>query len=339
MIDKSIYWSKDKILSYNKLWNFVIGARGIGKTYSMTKWCITDYINNGKQSCWGMRYLKELDKAISGFFSEMQYIFEGYEFKIEGYTAYIRYTKDAIDSKEVKWEEFIYFYALSERSLKAISHPNVNKIIFDEFIPIPGVPYLKNEVERFAEYYFTIDRGMRGTRAIFLSNMVTTASPYFSYFHVKVPSIGYISSYDEIAIENCKNEPFANVMKNSRFGKLMKNTHYSDYAIDNESFIDLNTFVIPRDKKAKCLIRIDTSMGKLYIWLYQQFLWISKQGNCKNIVWAVDDASHNVGSERADFAGSLGRRFIRSHYANGTLYFDSDDAKAVFMATCGCFTK
>jgi len=128
-------------------------------------------------------------------------------------------------------------------------------------------------------------------------------------------------------------------MHSTRFGKLMEGTHYASYAIDNESLIDLTTFVIERPKKAKCIIRIDTSMGTLYMWIYQMHLWISKKGNPACATWSADDASHKEGSERADFAGSLGRRFLRSHYANGTLYFDNEDAKATFMAACANLIK
>ena len=45
------------------------------------------------------------------------------------------------------------------------------------------------------------------------------------------------------------------------------------------------------------------------------------------------------GAERADFASSIGRKFIKAHYANGTLFFDSDDAKAIFMGSRTQFIK
>lgn len=335
------YWSKNKILSYNKLWNFIIGARGIGKTYAFKKWAIDDYIRNRKKCCWGMRYLREIDRIVmrSKFFDDIKHNYNGYEFKIENYIGYIRYIGDSIDPKNVAWEDFINFFALSERSLKAISDPDVNKIIFDEFIPIPGIPYLKDEVERFAEYYFTIDRGFRGTRAIFLSNMVSTVSPYFTYFNIKLPEKGKIYSGNEIAVENCDNKPFAKMMHDSRFGRLMSGTHYADYAIDNSTLIDLSTFVIPRDKHAKCLIKILTDMGTLYLWIYKCNVWLSTRGDSTAPAWSTSESTHTEGAERADFAGSIGRKFIKAHYANGTLFFDSDNAKAIFSGACTQFIK
>lgn len=335
------YWSKDKILSYNKLFNFVIGARGIGKTYSCKDWAIKDYIRTGHKTCWGMRYIKEIDKAINHnkFFSDILDKYEDYEFKIENYTGFMRYIKDAIDPKDIPWEPFITFYALSERSLKAISDPDVNKIILDEFMPLPGIPYLKGEVERFIEYYYTISRATRNVRAVFIGNSTSIVSPYFSYFGVKAPKPGKISASEEIAIENAKNVAFEQAMYNTRFGKLINNTHYAKYAIENESLLDLTTFVVPRDKKARCLVRIKTTMKDMWLWIYKCNVWVSLRGDSNAPIWSIGDAAHTEGAERADFAGSIGRKIIRSHYANGTLYFDSDEAKAIFMSTCMMFTK
>ena len=149
----NIYWSKNRRLSYNKLWNFVVGARGIGKTYACKDWSINDYIKNGKKTCWGMRYLREVDRIVmrSKFFDDIKNKYEGYEFKIENYIGYIRYVGNSIETRDIPWEDFINFFALSERSLKAISNPDVNKIIFDEFIPLPGIPYLKDEEDTATE--------------------------------------------------------------------------------------------------------------------------------------------------------------------------------------------
>ena len=80
----NIYWSKNRILSYNKLWNFVVGARGIGKTYACKDWAINDYIKNGKKTCWGMRYLREVDRIVmrSKFFDDIKNEYKIYNKKI-----------------------------------------------------------------------------------------------------------------------------------------------------------------------------------------------------------------------------------------------------------------
>ena len=96
----NIYWSKNRILSYNKLWYFVAAARGIGKTYACKDWTINDYIKNGKKACWGMRYLREVDRIVmrSKFFDDIKNKYKDYEFKIENYIGYIRYVGNSIDT-------------------------------------------------------------------------------------------------------------------------------------------------------------------------------------------------------------------------------------------------
>ena len=340
-IDNKIRWNRSKILSYNKLFNFVIGARSIGKTYDCKKWAIDDWIRKGKKTAWVMRYKTEIDSIStnSKFFEDILGAYKNYEFKIEGGVGYTREVVPGADPKGIPWESFISFKALSETALKAISDPEVNKMIFDEFIPLPGIRYLNNEVEKFLEYYFTISRD-RDIRCIFLGNNVTTVSPYFTYFNVHPPKEGEIATFDEIAIENCKNEAFTQAMNNTRFGKLVKGTHYADYAIDNKSLVDLDTFVTDRPKQSKCVVRIDSQMGTMYLWMARpKSLFVSKSGNPNITTWAVDESSHGEGKERVDFAGTFACSLIKNHYRQGTLFFDSAEVKATFMIVCQKFLK
>lgn len=334
-ISNNVRWSKNKLLSFNKLWSFVIGARAVGKTFAAKKWAIDDYIKKGGKTVWVMRWKTEIEEITKDgkFFDDIREFYPNYDFKIEGkHTAFIKKLDKDIPDTEIPWERFMTFKALSERSLKAISDPTVTKMIFDEFLPIPGVPYLSNEVERFLEFYFTISRD-RPLRALFIGNNVTTASPYFSYFNVKLPKEGEFFLSDEIAIENCKNEPFKQAMRNTRFGNLVKGTKYAKYAIENESFVDLNTFVMDRPKNAKCIIRLSSSMGDLYMWTAQPAaLFISTNGDPNLPVWALDERSHNERSELVDFASSIASSLIKQHYRGGTLFFDSSEAKAIFQS-------
>lgn len=333
-IDNKIRWNRNKILSYNKLWSFVVGARAIGKTFNCKKWAIDDYIKNCKCAYWVMRYKTEIDSITKNnkFFDDISSFYPNILFKIEGGEGALKRLKDGVNESDIPWETFVRFKALSERSIKAISDPSVNKIVFDEFIPIPGVPYLKDEVERFLEFYFTISRD-RAIRAVFLGNNVTTVSPYFSYFNVKLPDEGEFSVYDEIVIENCKNEAFKNAMKGTRFGKLISGTRYSDYAIENKSFVDMNTFVMDRPADAKCIVRMSSAMGNLYLWHAKpNSIFISKKGDPECPTWALDEISHNENSERVDFASSFATNLIKRHYRMGTMFFDSAEAKAIFMA-------
>ena len=328
MIDNSVRWTKNRISGYNKLFNFVIGQRGVGKTYNLKYTAINDYLRKKSKTIWVMRYATEIDAITqhSKFFDDILPQFKEYEFKIESKTGYVKI--------EDTWERFITFKALSETSLKAISDPTVNLMVYDEFIPIPGVHYLKNEVERFLEYYLTISRG-RDLKVYFLANNISAVSPYFSYFHVSMPKEGDIFAGEEIAIENVRNEQYKSAMHKTRFGNLVHGTHYEQYSIDNESLEDISTFITDRPKNARCLIRMVSSMGDVYLWFAQPYsIHISRKGDPGAIQWAMDEKSHNENSKRMDFAGTYATNLIKSAYREGKLFFDSPEAKSLFNSTC-----
>ena len=326
MIDNSVRWNKSRIAGYNKLFNFVVGQRGVGKTYDLKTTAISSYLKSGSRCAWVMRYQTEIDAITenSKFFDDVLQRY-GNEFKIENKTGYIK--KDEFD-------RFITFKALSESSLKAISDPTVNLIVFDEFVPIPGVRYLKNEVERFLEYYLTISRG-RDVKCYFLANNVSPVNPYFSYFHAVLPEEGKIWTSDEIAIENVANEPYKQAMKQTRFGRLVRGTHYEEYSIDNQSLEDVVTFITDRPRNARCMVRMDSAYGILYLWFAQPYsLHISQRGDPNAIRWAFDEKSHTEKSARVDFAGTYAMNLIKNAYRQGKLFFDTPEAKSLFFMAC-----
>ena len=315
-------------MSYNALFSFVVGARSVGKTFQFKYYRIREFIKKSRKTFWIMRYRKELDSALESgkFFEDVSKFFPECEFRVKGNIGSIK-----IDNE---WFEFITFKALSETSIKAVSDPDVDMIVFDEFIPIPSIRHLPGEVEKFLELYFTISRD-RDIRAVFLANNVTISSPYFSYFHIKLPEKGQIISLGEIAIENVKNPTFKEHMEKTRFGRLISGTKYSSYAISNETFVDLDTFVLPMPSNAKCVVNLRTDVGSLYLWVARPAsLFISHRGCDCAIEWAVGENSHGENMERVDFAGSYARKLISANYRVGTLFFDSKQAKADFMQTC-----
>ena len=39
-----MYWDINNSLSYNRLFNFIVGARGVGKTYGAKRWAINSFM-------------------------------------------------------------------------------------------------------------------------------------------------------------------------------------------------------------------------------------------------------------------------------------------------------
>ena len=329
----SVYYDKSKLLGYNRLFNFVIGARGIGKTYAFKSWAVTDYLSNGNRTWWVMRFRTETDKITTGsrFFADITDRFPDLSFKIESYIGYLK--RDSDPESEKDWEPFISFQSLSESAVKAISDPKCNKIVFDEFIPIPGVRHLKNEVEKFLEFYFTISRG-RDVRAFFLANNVTIASPYFTYFKIK-PGNKEFTQYPEIVIQNARQQAFTERMKLTRFGKLIDRTHYSDYAIDNKSLADSESFVDPKiPQRNREIFRLKSEYGVFVIYVCQPAsLYIRKTTAPANgtVVYAVDLTLHDETTIALSTQYKMVKTMINRYYSEGLMIFSDVATKSEFL--------
>ena len=68
--DKDIYWNPYNALSYNKMFNFIVGGTGIGKTFAMKKFCLGRFKKYREQFMWLRRY-DEDNKDILTFFGQV----------------------------------------------------------------------------------------------------------------------------------------------------------------------------------------------------------------------------------------------------------------------------
>ena len=175
----SIYYNLGELLSYNCLFNFVIGNRGGGKTYGFKDWAIKDFLKNGNQFIYLRRYKSELVDSDK-FFSDIQLAYPDHDFKVDGRTF------------KIDDEVAGYAVALSTAlTKKSVPYPLVNKIGFDEFLVDKGaIHYLPNEVTAFLEFYSTVSRLREGSlkdevRVLFMGNNISITNPYFNYFSIK----------------------------------------------------------------------------------------------------------------------------------------------------------
>lgn len=230
-VDTSIFWDINRTLSYNCLFNFIVGIRGTGKTYGFKKWAIASFLKTGAEFIYVRRFSKELNK-IATFFNDVSKDFPGHEFKVKGTEFFIdgKYCGRGIILATAKIE-------------KSVSFPNVDKICFDEFILDSGYHhYLPDEITAFLELYETIAR-MRDVRMFFLSNAITIANPYFIYFNISLPYGKTISRTDDILIELVQPKAFIDAKKKTRFARIVKGTPYESYAIENQFLRDSKTFL------------------------------------------------------------------------------------------------
>lgn len=67
--DTSMYYNADDTLSRNRLFNFVVGARGAGKTYGAKKRAIKNFTEKGEQFVYLRRYDTEMPQSQMRNFS------------------------------------------------------------------------------------------------------------------------------------------------------------------------------------------------------------------------------------------------------------------------------
>lgn len=334
-MDKSIFYSPNRIISYNALLNIIIGERGCGKTYGLKTFAVKRFLNKGKQFAYIRRYDTDLEASVGStidnkFFEQIKAEFPNNEFKI---TKSKKVRKLFIDNK-------ICGYALplsAADSLKSSSYENVDIIIYDEFMLKEGSTqhYLKNEPEIILDIIETIGR-LRDIRVFCLGNAISSTSPLMSYFDLTLPYNTDIKLFKEntIAVEYIKNEAYRKVKKASRFGKMIENTKYSKYAVDNEFLTDSKAFIKKKDKNAKFYFILYVN-GKTYgVWrdYKNQLIYISTDidPNCP-IKFAIHEEDHTETTIFAKVRSNFWFKQIINHYRLARLCFESQAVKNIFM--------
>lgn len=269
-----MWYDKGLMLSHNKLLNFILSNRGGGKTFCFTRWGIDDFKKNKKQTMWVRRYETELtgDDGIlvnDRFFDAVREYYPNDELKIEGHTGLI--------NGEIA---FIFVALSTSRRLKSNNFPNVNKIIFDEFIIDKGkVSYIRNEAEVFLDLFETVDRMRDETRAVLLANSVTVVNPYFTYFGIKPNTDKRFTVDGQICVELFTDADFIAKKEQTRFGQLVKGTRYGDYAINNKWLLDNDTFIAEKTQKAEFMLGLKYN-GTMYgFWVDYRagFIFVNRQ--------------------------------------------------------------
>lgn len=326
-----MYFDLQEVLSYNALINFIVGERGVGKTYSTKKFCINDYLKKGNQFVYLRRYENELKESCEGFFDGLiaNHEFTGHEFKIvKRHRTFIMMCDDEIMG---------FGLNLSTASqLKSKEFPNVKNLIFDEFIIDKGVVhYLSNEVHCFLDICETLFR-LRSFRAFLLGNAISSVNPYFNYFHITTPYNNTMKTYQDGEILFCyiKNEAYRQAKRQTRFGRLIEGTEYGQYAIDNQWLRENKSFIEKRPEKAKFYFTMQYANNTFGIWAdsASSKIYISKDydPSCP-IVFTLNTSDHNektrlISMRRSDFFKNL-----LEHYRLGLLCFETQAVKNLLI--------
>lgn len=288
-MDSSLFYNPNKLLSYNRILNFVIGARGIGKTYGFKKYCINRFIKNGEQFIYLKRYKTDL-KGFDRFFDAVAKEFPEHSFKVRGRECYI-------DGKLSGW----IMPLSSWQSIKASEYPNVCTILYDEFLleKSSKQSYMQEEPKALLNFMDTVIRNRDNARCICMANAVSVVNPFFLYFNY-IPNINKrYNAYEDAVIEIPDSVDFSEERKKTRFGRLISKTDYGAFSLGNEFVNDSQVFIEKRTKESKFSFAVIYKGMTMGLWVDADagLLFLSNDYDPSSkymFALSTDDLSENV---------------------------------------------
>lgn len=325
------WYSIQKLLSYNALFNIVLSSRGGGKTFATTKHMIDIFKKKGSQSAYIRRNKVEMDDVKPTFFQAIKEHYPNDEFEVKGDIGYIN------------GEVAIHFIALSTSSnKKSKAYPTVDFALFDEYIITNNgyKRYLKNEMTLLFDICETIFRSRDNWRIVFLSNSVSYVCPLFSEFKIVPNGEKEFQTFKDglITLQIYESEEFLEEKKNTRFAKLLEGTKYYNYAIENQVLEDTNDFIIPtRSGQYLYVCSILSNNFEVGVWYdqYGQFYIdeiIEKDNQYK---FGVLDSDIKEGYTSVKSSLNNWRiKKLKQEFHEGKVYFSSQEVKKFFQINC-----
>lgn len=337
-IDPNIFWDIKKTLSHNCLFNFIISLRGGGKTYGSLKYCVEKHLEERKHGRnWQFVYLRRHENELKKLtISRGGRIFNAIEKEFP--THILR-----AESNTLYCDGEIMGYAIqlsTWHTQKSDVMPDVQMIVFDEFICAETRSYLRDDVTAFLELYVTIARP--GTdhplvKVFFLGNAVTQINPYFDYFNLERPYMGEFKKFGaekDILVQDVDVPELQQAMHETRFGKLISGTAYADYSIDNKWLLDKTNFLGKKTVNSENRMNIRYNDTWIGVWFDdEEFIYyisydIDKQ-NPNRYAATVGDQEPNLGllkmlKQMASF------KHLIALYQQGSMRFESMKLKNDF---------
>lgn len=330
-----MYYNFDKLFSYNFLIAFVIGERGVGKSFNSKLAVLKKFIRSGEQFLYIRRYKTELDTALSNFWDDLQA--NGYfdDLKLEVKKSKML-TKFLCDG-----EVCGYAVPLSTANiLKSTPFPNVSTIIFDEFLLDTGgtYRYLKHEVTMFLDVIESVGRLRDNLKVILLGNALNVhASPYFAYWDLELPQNGSeFRTFKDgaIVVNYIRNLEYRKAKKASKFGKLIDGTEYGKYAIDNEVLRENNSFIQKRPNSSVFEAVIIVNGISLGIWNgHDGYMYLSEKYDPNTVFKFVFNYNdHTEGTIFENARENMWMHMVIRAYKQGWLRFESQKIKATAVS-------
>lgn len=334
-LKKHPFYNYNKVCSYNGVFNFIIGGRGLGKTYGAKVRAVKKFLKTGEMFIYLRRYKTELE-ARTTFFTDFEHTMPDWDFRVKGMTAECAPVSTRGEEKRA-WRLMGYFMALSTtQAKKGMSFTNVTTIIFDEFIIERGVMhYLNDEATVMTNFYSTVDRAQDKTTVFFLANSVSIMNPYFLEYEIRPDEDTDILTKRKgfIVCHFPKAEDFANSVYQTRFGQFIQGTEYADYAIGNTFDDNHEELLEIKDGQSRYKFSIETKKGKFSVWYNgsnAKYFVQSSIPKAEEVIFVLDPAKMAEGKIFAVVSdGPL--NYLRRGWRTGMVKFDKPATREIFQ--------
>lgn len=328
-----MWYTPNQQLTYNRIFNFVVGVRGGGKTFNTLRHAIRRYEKTGEQFIYLRRRKVDLDDAChrkegGDLFSDIRH--KGY-FK----NAELKVVADKSGGYNFYYNDKVMGYgkALST-ARRSASLPKVELIIFDEFLIDDNNPhdrYLNsgNETFLFYNFYETIARG-RDIPVFFIGNAFSMVNPYFVDLNIRVNNIEENKIYKgkSWTFVLWRDEDFISNREKTQFYQATENSQFNQHAFQNDFYLDSTDFVKKRSKDSEhqfSLVYLGTTYGVWVDWDKGEYYVSTKGANTtreKTISMSLaDNKPNNVNIRR--YRNMPFMRAFRMAVDNNDVYFDT----------------
>ena len=226
-----MYYNCHDLLTYNRLYNMVVGVRGHGKTYCYTKKCLDIGLEQKKISFVVLvRYKEDINAIKDDWWSIVEHLYPDYIFYSQ---RNIIYAKNSLETFPIG--EFIALKQYMRAKRKP--RPNVRIIFFDEFLNEEN-DYLPNEINAFTNICDSIIRNRDNVRCYLVSNHISVINPYFNYFGIYQLGKRFTRGQHDSILEFTDSAEFIEFRKTTKFGQSIAGTEYGDYAMLGRMLLD-----------------------------------------------------------------------------------------------------
>lgn len=175
------YLNWNEVFSYNCRHTFVVGNRGVGKTYGLTRWMLHKCIEEKKKFIWTRNTQEVLEEMIKfhgvGFLADHpQYL--GYEIEAFSVVKGSLFYKDQLIGTFLPLSGFF--------KVKGINWDDYEYFVFDEFMPERGEVLRIDYGYALKSIMQSIFRKRTNFRAIYLANALLTTSNILEFFKFNI---------------------------------------------------------------------------------------------------------------------------------------------------------